>query len=67
MHYGSEQPDFETIIHFPTSEEGSERASERMSAAERASKPSRAEQANERFKRMDETVAQYFSLDYSGP
>ena len=50
VHYDSKQPDSETS-KFPLSHElgseRSERASERMSVAERASEASRAEQANE--------------------
>ena len=42
------------ITHFPTSSGVSERASKRMSAVERASKASRAEQANKRVVRANE-------------
>ena len=48
MHYGSEQPDFETlIIRLPTSSGVSERASKQMCAAQRARKASNAEQVHE--------------------
>ena len=50
MHYGSEQTDSELskfLLSHELWSEQSERASEQMSAAERASKASRAEQANE--------------------
>ena len=49
-HYGSKLGDIETLDYILSHELGSERserASEQMSAAERASEASRAEQANE--------------------
>ena len=46
VHYGSKPSHFETSkIHFPTTEGVSERASERVSAVERASEESRVGQA----------------------
>ena len=50
LHYDSKQGDIETLNYTLSHELGSERserASERMSAAERASEASRVEQANE--------------------
>ena len=49
-HYGSKQGEIETLnftLSHELGSERSERASERMSAAERASKASSADQANE--------------------
>ena len=66
-HYGSEQPNFVTANHFPPSSGASERSSDWMSTAERASKARRAEQANEwavqANEQTDERVAQYLRLD----
>ena len=63
VHHGSEQPDFETSNGLLSHELGSEG----LSPAERASKTSSAEQANEWAElvseQMDERVAQYLRLD----
>ena len=69
MHYGSELSDvLALIIHFPMSSEVSEQMSERMSAAERASKASSVKQANEwavcACEQTDKRVAQNLHWGY---
>ena len=51
------------IIHFPTCSQVSERTSERMSAAERTSEASSAEQAVRANEQTEGRVTQYLRLD----